>query len=106
GKRADEGVGRRVLGGRGSVVAFAVVDCHLADALALAKQNAADGRKDDADDEEGRQYCLGREDWLPGLEPLLLKGRVWTNGWIVVWHAHLAVGKGEKGQGAQRMGCA
>lgn len=40
-----------------------------------ASLQSANGCKDDADDEEGREYSLGRQDRLPSFEALLLECR-------------------------------
>ena len=53
-----------------------VTDLELLDVVGRDVQADADGDEEEADEEEGGQHGAGREDGLPGGEPLLLERRV------------------------------
>ena len=61
---------------RGFKLALGVVDGVVVDFVGPPEEDAAEGDKDDADEEKGRQDGGGGEDGLPGFEALLLEGGV------------------------------
>lgn len=66
-----------VRGRGGEVLAVGIVECEFRYEGRAPDEETANGGEYDTDDEEGGQYSLWGEDWLPCLEPLLLESGVY-----------------------------
>ena len=60
------------------MVAIGIVERDLANETATPDEKTTDGPEEDGDDEKSGQDSLGCQNWLPGLESLLLEGSVCT----------------------------
>ena len=61
------------LPGRRIHITLCVVKCDGRDLATSPDDESTNRRKDEANEKQGRQHRLWREDWLPCLESLLLK---------------------------------
>lgn len=73
---APEGGARLSPSGSQGTLATPLPHLDLTDVVGGDEDADANGDEDEADDEEGRQHRAGREDGLPGGQPLLFEGRV------------------------------
>ena len=57
-------------------IALCIVERYCRNLTATPNNQSSYWSEDDTNEEEGRQHCLWRENWLPSLQTLLFEGSI------------------------------